>query len=168
MIGDFINAASADVMTFAAQHTYESFLLQTAELSNLASFPILAQRMTQTGTELQKAVYRGLAATAQLQEMHNDAIVKRTKLRLQTDTAKEEQQKQDLELRCRQERSERERQIEEAKTRHAMELLAMRKEQERKEMDADHAQKLRHAKELAELETEKLRAAHDEEIRRNG
>merc|ERR1711896_55514 len=99
-----------------------------------STFPILQQRMEQTGTELQKVVYRGLAATAQLQEMHNDAIVKRTKLRLQTDTAKEEQEKMDLELRCRQERSERERQIEEASTRHAMELLALRKEQERKEM----------------------------------
>ena len=92
--------------------------------------------MEQNGTELHKVVYRGLAATAQLQEMHNDAIIKRTKLRLQTDTAKEEQEKMDLELRCRQERSERERQIEEAKTRHSMELLALRKEQERKEQDA--------------------------------
>merc|ERR1712146_356865 len=167
MIGDFVNAAPADVMTFAAQNTYESFLQKTAELSDLSTFPILQQRMEQTGTELQKVVYRGLAATAQLQEMHNDAIIKRTKLRLQTDTAKEEQEKMDLELRCRQERSERERQIEEAKTRHSMELLALRKEQERKEQDADHVQKLRHAKELAQLEVEKLKAMHDQEIRRN-
>merc|ERR1711924_238650 len=77
------------------------------------------------------------------------------------------QEKMDLELRCRQERSERERQIDEASTRHAMELLALRKEQERKEMDADHAQKLRHTKELAQLDTDKLKAMHDEEIRRN-
>ena len=34
-IGDFINAASADVMTFGAAHTYESFLQETSTLPGL-------------------------------------------------------------------------------------------------------------------------------------
>ena len=33
VIGDFINAASADVMTFASKLTYETFLQQTTHLS---------------------------------------------------------------------------------------------------------------------------------------
>ena len=36
MIGDFVNAASADVMTFASRLTYETFLQETAELSRTA------------------------------------------------------------------------------------------------------------------------------------
>ncbi len=67
MIGDFVNAASADVMTFASRLTYETFLQETAELSKAANFPILASRMQQTGNSLLKVVYRGYGASAQLQ-----------------------------------------------------------------------------------------------------
>merc|ERR1719274_379879 len=105
MIGDFINAASADVMTFASRLTYETFLQETAELSNVETFPILSSRMEQTGNALKKVVYRGYGAATALQEMHDQAIARRTKLRLEADAAREEQEKRAMELRCRQERS---------------------------------------------------------------
>merc|ERR1719230_1713873 len=105
MIGDFVNAASADVMTFASRLTYETFLQETAELSKASNFPILQSRMQQTGNSLLKVVYRGYGASAQLQEMHNQAISRRTKLRLEADAAREEQEKRAMQLRCRQDRS---------------------------------------------------------------
>ena len=40
--------------------------------------------------------------------MHDDAIAKRTKLRLQSDTAEVEQAEQAMQLRCKQERSQQE------------------------------------------------------------
>merc|ERR1719171_3511500 len=105
MIGDFISSATADVMTFASQLTYEAFLQETSKLSDTSYFPILTSRMEQTGNKLSKVVYRGYAASSQLQEMHDQAISRRTKLRLEADAAREEQEKQAMQLRCRQERS---------------------------------------------------------------
>ena len=70
-IGDFINAVSADVMTFGSANTYESLMAATAALSDLESFPILAGRMQQTGFELLKIVYRGYSASGTLQSMHD-------------------------------------------------------------------------------------------------
>merc|ERR1712094_27637 len=104
-IGDFINTASADVMTFGAGNTYESFLQKTSCLSELAAFPILKSRMEQTGFRLIKVVYRGYNTNDQLQKMHNAAIAERTKLRLEMDTAKEQEARLEMELRSRQERA---------------------------------------------------------------
>ena len=100
--------------------------------------------------------------------MHNAAIVKRTKLRLELDAAREEQEKQDMELRCKQERWARERELEEAAARHQAEMAALKMSAERRERDEEHAQTLRHAQALAQLEVETLRAKHDEDIRRTG
>merc|ERR1719473_2489691 len=91
-MGDFINAASADTVSFGAANTYESFHQNSAALSELATFPILASRMKQTGFKLHKIIYRGYSTCDQLQEMHNSAIAKRTKLRLDAHAAKEQEE----------------------------------------------------------------------------
>jgi len=166
MIGDFINAASADVMTFASQLTYEHFLQQTNQLSSVECYPILAQRMTQTGNELLKVVYRGYSASSQLQEMHDQAISRRTKLRLEADAAREEQEKQTMQLRCRQERSVQEQQLQEAEARHKLNLQRIQREQEHALDDENHKRRLRFAQEDAEAELAAERARHDELIRR--
>jgi len=85
-IGDFINATSADVMTFGATNTYESLLSNTAQLSDLAAFPILSGRMAQVGFSLLKIVYRGYSASDTLQSMHDTSIARRTQLKLDADT----------------------------------------------------------------------------------
>merc|ERR550514_264387 len=144
LIGDFVNAASADVMTFASRLTYETFLQETAELSRVANFPILASRMEQTGTALLKVVYRGYGAAAALQEMHDTAIARRTKLRLEADAAREEQEKRAMELRCRRDRSAQEQELEEVAARHKLQVLALQKEHERKRADEEHAQTFAH------------------------
>ena len=46
-IGEIVNAASADVMTFGAANTYEGLLAKTSSLSELGTFPLLAARMAQ-------------------------------------------------------------------------------------------------------------------------
>lgn len=166
MIGDFVSSATADVMTFASQLTYESFLQQTNKLSEVAHFPILASRMKQTGNALLKVVYRGYGASSQLQEMHDQAISRRTKLRLEADAAREEQEKRSMELRCRQERSLQEHELEEKAAKHKLGVAAMQKEQERKLADEEHAQAMRYAQEEATIDLERERARHDEELRR--
>merc|ERR1719359_985817 len=124
-IGDFTNAASADVMTFGAANTYESLLQRTASLSELGSFPILAGRMGQTGFRLLKVVYRGYSTTAKLQAMHDESIAKRTQLKLQADTQQMELEQQRKDLQCRQQRAEQEHAISEAEMRHRMGMLEL-------------------------------------------
>jgi len=166
MIGDFINAASADVMTFASRLTYETFLQETNKLSEIAHYPILSQRMDQTGNELLKVVYRGYSASAQLQEMHDQAISRRTKLRLEADAAREEQEKQTMQLRCRQERSVQEQQLQEAEQRHKLNLQRLQREQERSLEEENHKRQLQNHKDQAEMELAAERARHDELTRR--
>merc|ERR1719473_256961 len=152
MIGDMINAASADVMTFASRLTYETFLQETTELSRVATFPILQSRMQQTGNALLKVVYRGYGASDSLQQMHDEAISRRTRLRLEADAAKEEQEKRAMELRARQSRSAQEQELEKAQHAHKLQVQALQAEQQRKLADEEHAQKLRYAQEKAEME----------------
>ncbi|KAG8463694.1 hypothetical protein KFE25_003967 [Diacronema lutheri] len=165
LIGDLCNAVSADVMTHASGLTYEQFVQRTCELSSLDSFPILSSRMKQVGTDLLKVVYRGYSASAQLQEMHDEAITRRTRIRLEADQAREEQEKRAMELRCRQERSAQEIELAEAETRHRLAVLAMQKEQERALADAEHVQRLRYEQERGQLALSALRAEHDEALR---
>ena len=166
MIGDFVNAVSADVMTFASRLTYETFLQETAELSKADNFPILAARMGQTGNELLKVVYRGYSASAQLQEMHDQAISRRTKLRLEADAAREEQEKRAMELRCRRDRSVQEQELEAASAKHNCEVVALQKAQGRALQDEEHAQRLRYAQEKAVLEREHAQAEHEANVGR--
>merc|ERR1719197_1634278 len=161
MIGDFVNAASADTMTFASRLTYETFLQETAELSKIANFPILASRMEQTGTCLLKVVYRGYGASQQLQDMHDQAISRRTKLRLEADAAREEQEKRAMELRCRQERSAQEQQLEASSMRHKLEVARLQATQERELADEEHARELRCEAEREKAELASERAKHE-------
>merc|ERR1719316_487200 len=158
MIGDFVNAASADIMTFASRLTYETFLQETAELSRVANFPILSSRLEQIGTNLLKVVYRGYGAADALQKMHDEAIARRTKLRLESDAAREEQEKRAMELRCRRDRSVQEQELEAAAARHKCEVLSMQKAQERTLQDEEHAQEMRYAAERAQAEQATERA----------
>merc|ERR1719231_1787492 len=166
-IGDFINAASADVMTFGASNTYESLMLNTGGLSDVQTFPILASRMEQTGFKLLKIVYRGYSAGEALQTMHDQAIAKRTKLKLEADTRQMEQSHMAMELGCKQERSQAERELEGASRKHQNEMLELEALQRRQAADADHAQSLRHEAERERARHEALRQRIDEELRFN-
>ena len=69
-IGEIVNAASADVMTFGAANTYESFVQNMSRLSEASSFPLLASCMERAGFVLHKVVCRGYKTCDALQAMH--------------------------------------------------------------------------------------------------
>jgi len=167
-IGDFLNALSADVMTFGAANTYESMLQRTTTLGDVSTYPTVNDRARDIGFRLLKVVYRGYSTSQQLQAMHDEAIAKRTRLRLQQDTAMVEQQERAMSLRCRQERSHQEQEVAEAEARHALTLLSLREEQMRTAKDAEHAQALRHTMEAAETDVKALALKHSEELRKFG
>merc|ERR1711871_743236 len=85
-IGDFINAASSDTIAFCAGVSYETFLNETSKLNELSSFSQLVTRADQIGYRITKVVFRGFQAGDKLQNMHDNAIQERTRLRLKEET----------------------------------------------------------------------------------
>jgi len=66
-IGDFINAASADVIAFCATLNYETFLNETHKLNELTTFNQLCARAKHIGYQITKVVFRGFQAGDKLQ-----------------------------------------------------------------------------------------------------
>jgi len=97
-IGDFINAASADVIAFCAGVSYETFLNETHRLNELDTFAQLCVRAQHIGYDITKVVFRGFQAGAKLQAMHDNAIQERTRLRLLEETQAQEQRQADAAL----------------------------------------------------------------------
>ena len=160
-IGDFINAATADVIEFAAGEAFERFKEKTERLSALDTYPQLIKRATTIGYRITKVVYRGYQASQTLQTMHDDAIEARTKLRLESET---EQQAQDL-ADMKQQREagrEKERQsVEEARIQHQNRLAAMAADAKLKSVAAEKEQTLRFDRATAEQELELEQREHE-------
>jgi hypothetical protein len=93
-IGDFVNAATSDVVDFTGRYDLEAFKHNTDKLNEIETYRQLAVRASQCGYRINKVVYRGYGAPERLQLMHDQAIEARTKLQLERAT---EQQAQDLE-----------------------------------------------------------------------
>ena len=165
-IGESINAASADVMSFGAANTYESFLQNTKRLSEASAFPLLASCMERAGFVLHNVVCRGYTTCEQLQDMHNTAVAERTRLRLEAHTNQQHEAQRALELHARQERSCNEQELSAAEARHDLALLGLKNEAARAEADARHGQELRHARARAAADAELRRDCTDEELRR--
>jgi hypothetical protein len=129
-ISDMINAANADVMTFGAAHTYESLLAESNALSDNASYPLLISRMATIGYELKKVVYRGYQASPKLQSMQETAISSRTKLRLEADTFRQEQDNATFMLNAQEQQSKQKFAQEERENEHKVKMLRIKAEQE--------------------------------------
>merc|ERR1719478_1283229 len=97
-IGDFINAASSDVIAFCSAVSYETFLNETHRLNSLDTFTQLTARANHIGYKLEKVVFRGFQAGEKLQAMHDNAIQERTRLRLLEETQTQEQRATDMKL----------------------------------------------------------------------
>lgn len=95
-IGDFINAATADVIDFAATEPFEQFKEKTERLNELGTYPQLMRRAETIGYRVTKVVYRGYQAGAALQTMHDEAIEARTRLKLEAETQGQAQDLADL------------------------------------------------------------------------
>ena len=105
------SGATADMISFASQMTYEEFLNQSHQLSKIESYPQLTTRAEKIGFQISKVVYRGYQASSALQvcvrvfvcyvmlstthitvqDTHDDAIMKRMQLKLYGETEEQEQ-----------------------------------------------------------------------------
>lgn len=127
-IGDFVNAATSDVVAFTSQYDFEQFKRNTARLNELETYRQLTNRATQCGYRITKVVYRGYSAADALQQMHDQAIQARTRLQLDRAT---EQQAQDLEnykLECQLNRASKRRSEQLAEVEHELVLARQRQE----------------------------------------
>jgi hypothetical protein len=97
-IGDFINAATSDVVDFCGRRTFEEFKHATGRLNELDAYPQLTARAAQNGYRVNKVVYRGYAAPDRLQAMHDQAIEARTRLQLERATEEQAQTLEDYKL----------------------------------------------------------------------
>ncbi len=97
-IGDFVNAATADVVEFVGKLDFEAFKNQTDKLNEVATYRQLLGRASQAGYRITNVVYRGYGAADSLQQMHNQAIEARTKLQLERETEQQAQQLEDYKL----------------------------------------------------------------------
>lgn len=130
VVGDFINAVSADVIDFTAANTFDQFKEKTASLSLLDTYPHLLSRAGRIGYTINKVVYRGYHASSKLQAMHDGAIEARTQLRLAAETEEQAQQLADLKLERESARAIQQREMEEADLHHRNHLARLQHEEQ--------------------------------------
>lgn len=135
-IGDFVNAATSDVVDFLGRHDFASFKRHTEKLNELAAYPQLAARAQQCGYRIDKVVYRGYGAPDSLQEMHDKAIESRTRLALERATMQQAQELEDFTLERTLARGERQRDDRAAESDHEIALSKRRREAD---LDAERA-----------------------------
>ena len=99
--------------------------------------------------------------------MHDQAIAKRTRLKLDADTHAMERVQTTKELQCKQERSRAEMDLEDSERRHKNSMLDLEAEQARRARDADHTQVLRHEAEREQASLDAQKARNDEALRFN-
>ncbi len=95
-IGDFVNAATSDVVDFTGRHDFDSFKRNTERLNDLATYAQLTARADQCGYRINKVVYRGYGAPENLQRMHDEAIESRTRLQLERATRQQAEELEDF------------------------------------------------------------------------
>lgn len=163
-IGDFINAATSDVVDFLGHRTFEGFKKETGKLNELETYRQLTARAAQNGYRVNKVVYRGYDAPARLQTMHDQAIEARTKLQLERATEQQAQDLEDFKLTAQMNRASRRRTEQSIEVDTEIELARKRQEAERqqKELERKAARDRRWGD--AEIEQE-IRRRADEQYR---
>jgi hypothetical protein len=164
-IGDFVNAATSDVVDFLGRHDLASFKQHTEQLNDLATYKQLVARASQCGYRIGKVVYRGFDAPPSLQQMLDQAIESRTRLQLERATQQQEQELEDFKLERDLARADRRRTDGSAEQTHALALQRAREaatlESERARLEFERGQR----KLDREREHTEARAQHDEEQR---
>src|SRR5262249_49089761 len=125
-IGDFVNAASSDVVEFVGRLDFESFKRNTHSLNELDTYRQLVARASQCGYRINKVVYRGYGATERLQQMHDQAIEGRTKLQLERETERQSQELENSKLDGQLQRAAKRRADQSAEVEHEMALRRTR------------------------------------------
>ena len=163
-IGDFVNAATSDVVDFTGKHDFEQFKRSTERLNELETYRQLTGRAAQCGYRINKVVFRGYEAAAALQQMHDQAIQARTRLQLDRATEQQAQDLEDYKLDSQLARAGKRRTEQTAEVQHDLELAQKRHEAETRQRE-DRQNQLRDQKRReAELQLE-VRRRQDAEQR---
>jgi hypothetical protein len=145
-IGDFVNAATSDVVGFTGHHDFESFKRNTSQLNELDTYKQLAARAAQCGYRINKVVYRGYGAADALQQMHDQAIQARTRLQLDRATEQQAQELENFKLDAQLARAARRRTEQTSEVEHDLELAGKRQGAElrqRGEQESSRRERLR-------------------------
>ena len=173
-IGDFVNAATSDVVEFTGKRTFAEFKQQTEQLNELATYTQLLNRAEQCGYQINNVVYRGYGAPDSLQKMHDEAIQARTRLQLEKATETQTQELEDYRLTCQVERAERRRQEQTTEVEHDLLIQSKREESklnaEKQQEDFKREQiRLRGEQELQRMRDQQLlQREHYEQLRSMG
>jgi len=165
-IGDFINAATSDVVDFCGHRTFEEFKKDTGKLNELETYKQLTVRAAQNGYRINKVVYRGYGAPDRLQAMHDQAIEARTKLQLERATEEQAQGLEDYKLNAQMNRATRRRTEQNVEVETEIELARKRQEAELKAKDAERNANREQRRRDAEGEVE-IRRQADERTRQH-
>jgi hypothetical protein len=160
-IGDFINAATSDVVDFCGHRTFEEFKKETGKLNELDAYRQLVARAAQNGYRVNKVVYRGYAAPDRLQAMHDQAIESRTKLQLERATEEQAQTLEDFKLNAQMNRAARRRTEQGIEVEAEIDLARKRQEAERAQKEADRTATREQRRRDAEAEVDIRRQADD-------
>jgi hypothetical protein len=163
-IGDFINAATADVIDFAAAQTFERFKEKTEQLSLLETYPQLGRRAETIGYRITKVVYRGYQASQTLQTMHDAAIEARTRLRLESETEQQAQDLADLKQQREADREKERQSVEAARVAHQNHLAALASDARLRTEAVAQEQTLRFARASTEQELALKARAHEVDL----
>ena len=132
-IGDFVNAATSDVVDFTGRRSFEQFKQETSKLNEMDAYRQLTARAVQTGYRITKVVYRGYTAPDRLQAMHDQAIEARTKLELDRATEQQAQELEDFRLNAQLQRAAKRRTEQSTEVDAELELTRKRQEAEREQ-----------------------------------
>jgi hypothetical protein len=138
-IGDFVNAATSDVVDFTGRHDFESFKRNTDKLNELDTYKQLTTRAEQSGYRINKVVYRGYGAPQSLQAMHDQAIEARTKLELERATEQQAQNLENYKLDCQLARAGKRRTEQASEVEHDLQLAKRRQEAEIEKQESQRA-----------------------------
>lgn len=164
-VGDFVNAATADVVEFVGRFDFESFKQNTDRLNDLDTYRQLTSRAAQCGYRINNVVYRGYGAPESLQQMHDQAIETRTRLQLERATEEQAQDLEDYKLNSQLARASKRREEQTDEVRHDLELSQEKIEAEVKRRDTQQLAVREQQRKAAEVRDEIQRrenATHQE------
>ncbi len=163
-VADFINAVTADVINFTAALTFEQFKEQTERLSELATYPQLAERAGRIGYRIGTVVYRGYHASDKLQAMHDSAIETRTRLRLESETEEQAQTLADFKLTKERERAAQKQDMEQSAVQHQNALKRLAHDESARQQQVDWQRELENTRKTNELEVAHQQALNAERV----
>ncbi|KAH3760711.1 hypothetical protein Pelo_7456 [Pelomyxa schiedti] len=159
-VGEIRAATAADIVSFGSNHSYESLLSNTPQLSELDPYRMLVTRATAFGVAIRKVIYNGYRAEAGVQRVHDHALETRAKLKAEHEQNEHEQAQIDLKLKHEFERTKREGE-------HNALMREQAEIQERFNLEMEkvkHAAALQRKQQEEELEQMARRRAHETDV----